>query len=217
MGTCRILIGIGIPAFATISMAYEEPSYEVLEQTHAYEVRQYAPYLVAEVDVEGEFGEAGNKAFRLLAAYIFGQNRSSEKMSMTAPVESRPTKEGVRMSMTTPVTSTATAADRYTYAFVMERKYTLDTLPQPRNPRIRLAKAAARVMAVRRYSGRWTEENYRENETELMKALSADDRRPIDSPILARYNSPFTPWFMRRNEVMVEIEWTESAASSPAE
>ena len=217
MRTCRILGGIGILLFATITMAYEEPIYEVLEQAGEYEVRQYAPHLVAEVDVEGEFGEAGTKAFRLLAAYIFGDNQAGDKMSMTAPVESRPRREGVRMSMTTPVTSTASAADQYTYAFVMERKYTVDTLPHPRNPRIRPREETARVMAVRRYSGRWTEENYRKNEVELMEALSADDRRPIQTPTLARYNSPFTPWFMRRNEVMVEIEWTEGVVSSPAE
>ena len=217
MRSCRILVGIGILLFATITMAYEEPSYEVLEQADEYEVRRYAPYLVAEVDVEGDFGEAGNKAFRLLAAYIFGDNQTEEKMSMTAPVESRPREEGVRMSMTAPVTSTASASDEYTYAFVMERKYTLDTLPQPRDPRIRLEEQAARVMAVRRYSGRWTEENYRKNEAKLMEALSADGRRPIGAPILARYNSPFTPWFMRRNEVMVEIEWTEDVDPSSAE
>jgi hypothetical protein len=113
-------------------MAIEEPSYEVLEQADEYEVRRYAPYLVVEVDVEGDFGEAGNKAFRLLSGYIFGDNQTEEKMSMTAPVESRPKEEGIRMSMTAPVTSTASASDEYTYAFVMERKYTLDTLPQPR-------------------------------------------------------------------------------------
>jgi hypothetical protein len=192
-------------------MAYEEPSYEVLEQADAYEVRRYEPYLVAEVDVEGDFGEAGNRAFRLLAAYIFGENQTEEKMSMTAPVESRPKQEGVRMSMTAPVTSSASASDEYTYAFVMERKYTLDTLPQPRDPRIRLEKQAGRVMAVHRYSGRWTEENYSKNEAKLMEALSADGRRPLGAPTLARYNSPFTPWFMRRNEVMVEIEWAEAA------
>jgi hypothetical protein len=121
------------------------------------------------------------------------------------------------MSMTTPVTSTASATDQYTYAFVMERKYTLDTLPQPRDPRIRLEEQAGRVMAVRRYSGRWTEGNYRENEVKLVEALSADDRRPIGQPILARYNSPFTPWFMRRNEVMVQIEWMEAVEPDSVE
>jgi hypothetical protein len=211
------MIGICILLFATITMAGEEPSYEVLEQTDEYEVRRYAPYLVAEVDVEGDFGEAGNKAFRLLSGYIFGDNQTEEKMSMTAPVESRRKEEGVRMSMTAPVTSTASASDEYTYAFVMERKYTLDTLPRPRDPRIRVKEQAARVMAVRRYSGRWTEGNYRENEAELMGALSADGRRPTGLPTLARYDSPFTPWFMRRNEVMVEIDWTESVEAGSVE
>ena len=136
---------------------------------------------------------------------------------MTAPVESRPTKEGVRMSMTTPVTSTASASGRFTYAFVMEREYTLDTLPRPRDPRIRIRQQAARVMAVRRYSGRWTEQNYLENEAQLIEALAADQRRSIDQPVLARYNSPFTPWFMRRNEVMIEIEWEDGGDAIPVE
>jgi hypothetical protein len=217
MTSCRILPGIGILLFATIAMAYEEPSYEVLARADEYEVRRYESYLVAEVDVEGDFGEAGNKAFRLLAAYIFGENQTEEKMSMTAPVESRPREKGVRMSMTAPVTSTRSASGEYTYAFVMERKYTLDTLPRPRDPRIRLEERAARVMAVRRYSGRWTEENYRRNEAKLMEALSADGRRPIGAPMLARYNSPFTLWFLRRNEVMVEIDPPEAVEPRLAE
>ena len=206
MKACSILAGAGILLLATTTMAIEEPSYEVLEQASEYEVRRYAPYLVAEVDVEGDFGEAGNKAFRLLSGYIFGDNQAEEEMSMTAPVESRPKEEGVRMSMTAPVTSTASASDEYTYAFVMERKYTLGTLPQPRDPRIRLKEIAARVMAVRRYSGRWTEANYRKNEAKLMEALSADGRHVIGASILARYNSPFTPWFLRRNEVLIPVE-----------
>jgi hypothetical protein len=198
-------------------MGIEEPSYEVLEQADEYEVRRYEPYLVAAVDVEGDFGEAGSEAFRLLSAYIFGDNETEEEMSMTAPVESRTKRDGVRMSMTAPVTSTASASDEYTYAFVMERKYTLDTLPRPRDPRIRLEEQSARVMAVRRYSGRWTEGNYLKNEARLIEALSADGRRPIGAPTLARYNSPFTPWFMRRNEVMVELEWTEGVEPGSAE
>jgi hypothetical protein len=211
MRAASISTAIGIFLLATAAMAYEEPIYEVLERASEYEVRRYAPYLVAEVDVEGDFSEAGNKAFRLLSGYIFGDNQTEEKMSMTAPVESRPKEEAVRMSMTAPVTSTSSAAGEYTYAFVMERKYTMETLPRPLDQRIRLEEQPARVMAVRRYSGRWTEKNYRENEAMLMEALSADGRRAIGVPILARYNSPFTLWFMRRNEVMVEIGWTEGA------
>lgn len=121
------------------------------------------------------------------------------------------------MSMTTPATSAATSPGQYTYAFVMERKYDLDSLPRPNDPRIRIREQEPRVMAVRRYSGRWTEANYRKNESRLLQALSADDRRPVGEPILARYDSPFTPWFLRRNEVMVEVEWTEGVEPSSAE
>jgi hypothetical protein len=189
------------------AMAIEEPAYEVLLETRYYEVRRYQPYIVAEVDVDDDFKRAGNSAFRVLAGYIFGDNEPQQKMEMTAPVESR---EGVRMNMTAPVTSQAgTGAGRYTYAFVMERKYTMDTLPEPTNPDIRLVQRPERVMAVHRYSGTWSEERYREHEKTLLDALAVDRVETTASPVFARYNAPFTPWFLRRNEIMVEIEWKE--------
>jgi hypothetical protein len=193
------------------AMAIEEPEFEILLATPDYEVRRYAPYLVAEVDVHGDFDEAGDEAFRILAAYIFGENESAEKMEMTAPVESRSAKQGIRMAMTAPVTSSASDAesDTYTYGFVMESKYTVATIPKPKDSRVRLRVQEPKTVAVKRYSGRWTEENYRRNESGLMAALEADDLEPRSEPILARYNSPFTPWFLRRNEVMIEVEWRQ--------
>jgi hypothetical protein len=189
------------------AMAIEEPAYEVLLETRYYEVRRYQPYIVAEVDVDDDFKRAGNSAFRVLAGYIFGDNEPQQKMEMTAPVESR---EGERMNMTAPVTSQpGTGAGRYTYAFVMERKYTMDTLPEPTNPDIRLVQRPERVMAVHRYSGTWSEERYREHEKTLLDALAVDRVETTASPVFARYNAPFTPWFLRRNEIMVEIEWKE--------
>lgn len=192
-------------------MAIEEPAYEVLEQRHEYEVRRYPPYLVAEVDVPGNFNEAGDNAFRILAAYIFGKNRSEEKMKMTAPVVARRGEDGERMSMTAPVLSARNGAvtGTYTYAFVMEKKYTLDTLPEPLDSRIRIRETRARTVAVRRYSGRWTEENYRKNEARLLSALAADNIGLAGQPVLARFNSPFSLWFLRRNEVQVEIDWPD--------
>jgi hypothetical protein len=191
---------------APIAMALEEPDFEVLLETEDYEVRRYQSYIVAEVDLDGDFKAAGNDAFRILADYIFGNNEPGEKMKMTAPVESR---EGMRMNMTAPVTSTPADDDsRVTYAFVMERKYTMDSLPAPTDPRIRIVERPARIMAVRRYSGGWSEKRYRENETALLDALQADRIEATGIPVFARYNAPFTPWFLRRNEVMIEIDWT---------
>jgi hypothetical protein len=198
----------------SIAMAYEQPEYRVVRQAEEYEIRVYEPYLVAEVDVAGDFDDAGNQAFRLLADYIFGANRAQEKMSMTAPVESRPSDrggdqgadEGERMNMTAPVSSASKDANTYTYAFVMERKYTKETLPEPVNPAIRIRELPARTMAVRRFSGFWSESNYDRNEKALLEAVAADGLRAVGEPVFARYNAPFMPWFLRRNEVMVEIE-----------
>lgn len=195
-----ILVLLGSPA-----MAIEEPAYEVLLETKHYEVRRYPPYIVAEVDVEGEFSSAGNAAFRALAGYIFGDNEPQQKMKMTAPVESS---QGLQMNMTAPVTSQATQEDgTFTYAFVMERRYTMETLPKPTDPDIRLVQRPERIMAVHRYSGTWGEDRYREHEKILLEALAIDRVGTIGAPVFARYNAPFTPWFLRRNEIMVEIEW----------
>jgi hypothetical protein len=201
-------------------MAIEEPVYSVLDTGADYEIRSYQPYIVAEVDVDGGFDDSGKAAFRILADYIFGGNNAGEKMQMTAPVET----SRMRMAMTAPVISYV-ANDRagepdyaylskngerltegwFTYAFVMQSKYTLDTLPLPNDSRIRLKEHPARVLAVRRYSGRWTEANYRENEKRLLSSLQRDGITMTGEPLLARYNSPFTPWFLRRNDVMVEV------------
>lgn len=184
----RILLLTTILSGGT-AMATEEPTYDVLLETRHYEVRRYQPYIVAEVDVDEEFERAGASAFRVLAAYIFGDNEPQQKMNMTAPVES------------------AESDAPYTYSFVMERKYTMESLPKPTNPDIRLVQRPARIMAVHRYSGGWSEERYREHEQTLLDALAADRVGTKGAPVFARYNAPFTPWFLRRNEIMVEIDW----------
>jgi hypothetical protein len=191
------------------AMAIEEPEFEILLKTPDYEVRSYAPYLVAEVEVRGSFAEAGNGAFRILAAYIFGENEPGEKMQMTAPVLSRSDGNGTPMAMTIPVLSRARDAERdtFVYGFVMGAEFTMESLPKPKDPRVQLRLQDSRIMAVKTYSGRWTEENYRQNESKLLAALAADGVTLRGGPILARYNSPFTPWFLRRNEALVEVEW----------
>ena len=190
------------------AMAIEEPRYEVLASTDDYEVRRYDSYIIAETDVEGSYKTSGNKAFRILAGYIFGDNQASEKMAMTAPVGSRPADDSVKMNMTAPVASAPSqdAADFYTYSFVMEIKYSLETLPVPNDPRVRLRVVPERTVAVHRYSGSWSETNYLKHERVLLDALADDGVSTRGAPVSARYNAPFTPWFMRRNEVMIEIE-----------
>ncbi|MDJ0905567.1 MAG: heme-binding protein [Woeseiaceae bacterium] len=182
-----IIAAAGAPA-----MALEEPQFEVIHVTNDYEIRHYAPYIVAEVDVTGDMGDSGNRAFRILADYIFGNNEPGQKMQMTAPVVSD---------------APQPARDAYTYAFVMESRYSMDTLPAPVDPRIRIVQKPAQVVAARSYSGRWTQENFLQHEVSLVSALTIDGLSTRSEPLLARYDSPFKPWFLRRNEVLVELDW----------
>ena len=164
-------------------MALEEPTYEVLLTVGEVEFRRYEPYMLAEVTVDGDAKD--RSAFKILAGYIFGDNDAAEKMNMTAPVETR-------------------GAD---YAFVMERKYSRESLPQPNDENIRIVERQSRVVAAVRFSGRWTQGNFRKHEQELVEALVAMGVKTTGAPELARYNAPFTPWFLRRNEIVIPVDW----------
>jgi hypothetical protein len=190
------------------AMAIEEPAYEVVRTTADFELRRYAPYLVAEVEVEGTFADAGNLAFRNLFRYISGANRPSTKIEMTAPVTQAPAGEGVKIPMTAPVTQTPSEAvetGRHVVAFVMPASFTRETLPEPLDPRVRIREVPARLVAAHRYSGTWSEARYRAHEQNLLDAIRREGLEPVAAPIFARYNSPFALWFMRRNEVLVEV------------
>ena len=186
--------------------ALEEPKYSVLKEYENFEIRNYASYLVAEVDIEGSYNKSGNEAFRILAGYIFGDNQSSTKMNMTAPVESEAIQSSERMNMTAPVFSNKNV-NGYTYRFVMESKYTQETLPVPNNSKIRITEIKDRVMAVISFSGRWSQKNFEKHEQILVNDLKNEGIGVASEAIYARYNAPFTPWFLRRNEIMFEIEY----------
>lgn len=184
----RIAFGFTL-LIAQAAMATEEPRYQRLELRDDYEVRRYMPYVVAEIDVAGQAKD--RKGFRALAGFIFGDNDSGEKMRMTAPVESRH----------------AGVGDESTYAFVMESQYTMDTLPKPNNPNIRIREKPERIVAVRRFSGRWTEGRFASHEQALLQDLAEDGIKTMGAVERARYNGPMTPWFLRRNEVVVPVNW----------
>ena len=185
-------------------MAYEQPEYQVLGSGEDYEIREYAPYIVAETQVDGNLRRSGNAAFRRLAGYIFGNNDADQKMNMTAPVETRRGDDAPASMLAQP-----DGDEQFRYAFVMERAFDMETLPKPDDARVTLREVPARVVAVRRYSGRWSDGNYQQNESELLSAVRRDGHTPTGAPMLARYNGPFTPWFLRRNEVMVDIVLAE--------
>lgn len=184
-------------------MAIEEPEYKVESKSANYEIRSYGPVLVAETKIEADFENAGNQAFRILAGYIFGANQSKEKIAMTAPVNQEAASE--KIEMTAPVTQTR-GSSGFLIQFTMPKKYSLETLPKPNDSRVLLRQQPARKVAVYRYSGSWSESRYNEKLASFREELKKDGVSIVGEPVLARYNSPFQLWFLRRNEIWIEVE-----------
>lgn len=187
------------------AMGIEEPAYEVVARYPEIELRRYAPSLVAETEVRATFDQAGKIGFRILADYIFGNNLPRSKIEMTAPVGQQPAGDSIEMTAPVSQQPVAGGTERYLVTFVMPARFTRETLPQPRDDRVQIEQVPARFMAVRRYSGFWSEENYRANEETLLRAVRDAGLTPIAAPVYARYDPPFAPWFMRRNEVQVGV------------
>ncbi len=199
----RHLLGFTLAAMPVWSHAIEEPDHEVLRKLDTnVELRQYAPYVVAEVVLNATADEAGRQAFPILAGYIFGKNKSEKKFAMTAPVTQ--TAAPATMEMTAPVTQSA-VADGMRVQFVLPKGVTLESAPQPLDPRVQLRLVPASQWAAIRYSGTWSRANYDEHLTLLKAALDKADVATRGEPVLARYNAPFTPWFLRRNEIWLAV------------
>jgi hypothetical protein len=182
--------------------AIEEPAYEVTARIGDVEVRQYAPYVVAEVVIAGSATEAGNQAFRILASYIFGKNKGEKKFAMTAPVTQ--TAAPIKLDMTAPVTQTA-APGGYLVQFILPRGVTLDTAPEPIDQRIVLRQVQPMRVAVIRYSGFWSDTNFNSHLAQLEETLRNAGVKWSGEPVYSRYNPPFTPWFLRRNEIWLQV------------
>ena len=185
--------------------ATEEPDYKVAQKLGDIEVREYGAYTVAEVVVPGPAAEAGNLAFPILAGYIFGKNKGERKFAMTAPVTQAA--EPVKLEMTAPVTQAA-APGGYRVQFVLPKGVTAAGAAEPLDARVKLRDIAPSRVAVIRYSGFWSESNYNEHLAKLQAALRAAALVPVGEAVYSRYNPPFTPWCMRRNEIWLHLAAT---------
>ena len=191
------LFAIPMPSHAT-----EEPAFTVVRQFDGVEVREYAAYTVAEVVVAGPAGDAGGQAFPILAGYIFGKNRGDRKIAMTAPVTQAAVP--VKLEMTAPVTQTA-APGGFLVQFVLPKDVTLVSAPEPLDSRVTLREVPPSRVAVIRYSGFWSDSNYNEHLAKLQAALRTAGLAWAGEPVYSRYNPPFTPWFLRRNEIWLHL------------
>jgi len=189
--------------FGSSAMAVEEAAFKIVLTDGKFEVRDYPALVVAEVTVSGAQKEASNRGFRLLAGYIFGGNKGRKSIAMTSPVAQQPANE--KIAMTAPVTQTQDAGN-WTVRFTMPSSYTLETLPEPNDPKVRLRRLPPQRFAVLRFAGLARQGDVTEKSQELVAAIKTRKLRAVGNVTLAQYNPPWTPWFMRRNEVMIPVE-----------
>jgi hypothetical protein len=198
LGLLICLAFIGTPA-----MAIEEPKYAVYLHEGAYEIRDYPAAVAAEVTVTGDQHGAARKGFRLLARYIFGGNTRRQSIAMTAPVAVERTSE--QIAMTAPVTRTPSDG-AWVVRFTMPDSYSLETLPEPNDSRVKLRTIAPARFAVIRFSGLASTASVEARTAELVAFAKERHLHLIGPASLAQYNPPWTLWFMRRNEVMFQLE-----------
>jgi len=207
-----VLVAFAYAVFSVIRL--EKPAYLVVYESGGIEYRQYDPYLVSETVIEkaDNYRAAGNEGFRRLFRYISGGNADQTKVSMTVPVAQ--TESSEKIAMTAPVQQTE-AAEGWTVAFMLPSEYTLETAPQPTDSRVNIRAVPGKLTAVLRYSGRWTESNYDKKRTMLLEALQQASITPIGEFQSAQYAPPATPGFLRRNEVLVEVDRLPDGYSGP--
>jgi SOUL heme-binding protein len=200
----RIILAAAVIIIGAMdAMAIEEATYKVVKKDNDFEIRDYAPHILAETVVEGDLEGAGNKAFNRLFRYISGDNRSRDKVKMTVPVSQEPI--GEKINMTAPV-GQQRFQEKWAVSFMMPASYTLETLPKPEDPKVTLRQVPARRIAAVRYSGFWSEKGYLRYKLELETWIRERGLTIVGDPIWARYNPPFTPWFLRRNEILIPVD-----------
>jgi len=193
MEECAVLCRIThICRIRSRAVMVEQIKYDVVRKIGKTEIRHYPAVIITRVEGYGDDG------FDLLFKFITGHNRQSAKVQMTAPVISE------RIEMTAPVLS-----DQRSIAFVMPANLRVETTPVPIDDRVKIVEIPERYVAALQFSGRWSNSIFNEKPRQLLQELAKTGIETSGNVFAMRYNSPFTPWFMRRNEVAVEVKVTE--------
>ena len=191
-----LIIALFIIFNTNLSMALEEPAYKIIKSYERYEIRKYDDRLAVEVEFRSE-----DSGFNYLFNYISGENTTSEKISMTAPVT-----QSAKIDMTAPVTQ-SNKDGKMLMQFFLPSKFTIDTAPTPTNKRVKLVIIEGGYYAVLKYSGRNSDKNYLNRLSELKDYLEKDKIVMLDNGTKATFNGPFTLPILRRNEAMIKIKW----------
>ncbi len=202
IGKSSVAVLMMVSVFLGGCATVPEPAQKVVSRNDGYEIREYAGYVVAETTVSGPWKEALNEGFRRLFSYISGNNEGRTKVEMTAPVLSG---EPERLAMTAPVLQETGSGDGQVVSFIAPASYTPETMPVPKDPRIRIRQVPPFTAAVLRYGG-WTDPETIERKTgELRSLLFRDGLTPVPPFLSAQYNPPWTIPPFRRNEILVRI------------
>ena len=187
----------------------EELKYYKIKSYEKFEIRYYPIHLVATIKLKGSFDEVGNQGFKALLNYIQGDNSSYQ-----TKLDSAEGAKGRSIDMTSPVNQISLALqDTYEVSFIMPSQYSLNTLPVPKDPRIKLRTVPGSFRVVRRYADSWDQKHYIYHRKILVDAVKEKGFTLLSKDTFARYNAPFVPWFLKRNEVMFKIkpieEWRQ--------
>jgi hypothetical protein len=166
----------------------ENPEYTIIESHDQIEIRDYDKFIVAQVLVKEDFKTARRIGFKFLAHYIFGDNIEHLKIAMTAPVMQQKQENA------------------WNIIFMMPSIYSFDALPKPFNNKIKLLEIPHKIFVVIRFSGLASDSNIARNLAKLKDFISEQNLKPLSNEIYAFYSPPWTLPFMRRSEIMVEIE-----------
>lgn len=197
------LFATGLSLASAPALAIEQPAYAVESEDRDFEVRMYQPYLVAEVTTSGDQKQSVQAGFQKLAGYIFGGNQGQAKIAMTSPVAQTP--QGEKIAMTSPVTQKPADPGRWSVQFMMPSAYSLASLPKPNDPDINFRLVPRRAMAALTFSGVANDRLYQEKSSALRKWVADQGLQGRGETMLAQYDPPWIPWFMRRNEVLLEL------------
>lgn len=186
-------------------MAIEEPAFELLEQFGIFQLRLYAPRVMAETTVDGTLAQASAAGFRRIARYLFGDNLSNAVTHPEADARGITAidTEHQKIAMTTPL-SAERVGGRWRVQLAMPRRHTLETLPRPRHPGVMLIAVPAQQTAVLVFSGRVRPHTVDTKTRALLAWLLERRLEPISTPRLACYNPPWTLPFLRRNEILID-------------
>jgi hypothetical protein len=187
-----------------INTRTEQPKYEVIEKiNNSAEIRRYVPRIAAETTIDlTKSGNPRGEAFRIVATYIFGANKSKKKIDMTSPVEIRTA--GEKIAMTAPV-EVNKSEKRLAMRFFMPTQYTKEELPEPTDTRVRLVEIPSETAAVLRFTGSTDDAAISARTADLLKLLRGTNWKIDGTPTAFLYNPPWTIPFLRRNEIAVAV------------